>query len=455
MKNSLLFISADPPMPPTGGGTRAFHFVKAISEITRCNLFVLFPLKKNKLPSKIIDSCNEVHCSQTLFSSRSKGMFSGWMNDLRLLLAPWSFPKEQVILTAGYFITNPYEGKNLIRKVFLFFLKRILLSYVLGIYQKGFSLPAKTLERLAQFKESESSILEFVKKSDLLWIDFSSLLPLFHSAKKSNAAIKVICNAHNIEYKILERHASLLTNRQEERWYQSQAAVMRKAELEGFSNCDLIVTCSEEDRQEILNQLPGANVTVIPNGVDTHYFTPHNSLSDQPSLLFTGTMGYAPNREAIDYFIEKIFPLVVESHPTCTFVIAGANAGEVFAKYKSRKNIEIVSSPEDIRPVYDKAWIVVVPLLSGSGTRLKILEAMAMEKPVVSTSVGAEGLEVSDTIDLLIADTPNSLAERINTLIKEPETSKLRVDQAKKTVGKLYNWNRIEQMIKNEILEII
>jgi glycosyltransferase involved in cell wall biosynthesis len=195
-------------------------------------------------------------------------------------------------------------------------------------------------------------------------------------------------------------------------------------------------------------------VQVIPNGVDTDYFVPHSQLTPEPSLLFTGTMGYAPNKDAVEYFLEKIFPYVIQMHPSCRFIIAGANAAEVFKRYTGADNIEIVSSPADMRPVYDKAWIVVVPLRSGSGTRLKILEAMAMEKPVVSTSVGTEGIDVTDNVHLFIADEEKEFAEKINLLIEHKEIAKRLSTAAKERICELYNWKCIEQMARNEILQL-
>lgn len=442
----VALIAADPPMPPTGGGTRTFHFVKAISAATNCNLFVLFPIQKQELPVSVLDSCNSIQCSRVSFTAKKlKDQFGGFINDLRLLLAPWSLPKQEVILTTGYFVTHAYNGKNIIRKVYLFFLKHTLSWYVLFLYRNGYLIPAKTLERFNQFKELEPSIQESIGNSEILWIDFSSLLPFFPNIRKEHTSLKIVCNAHNIEYKLLERLESLSKNNLERKWYKSQAAIMKKAELKGFEDCDLVITCSEQDRNEILLNLPHANVEVIPNGVDVDYFIPHSALTPEPTLLFTGTMGYEPNRDAVEYFIKNIFPYVTKINPSCKFIIAGANAAEVFKNHIGNKQIEIISSPADMRPLYDKAWIVVVPLRSGSGTRLKILEAMAMEKPVVSTSIGAEGLIVQDKIQLLIADDPQEFAERINLLIKDKNITTCLVKAAKEKVLDYYSWNKINE----------
>src|SRR5665647_1665512 len=107
-KQVVTFIAADPPMPPTGGGTRTLHFVKAISAATNCNLFVLFPVQKELVPAPVLNSCNSIKCSQTPFTAKSKGRINKFIIDIRLLIAPWSFPKNELILAADYFVTNAY-----------------------------------------------------------------------------------------------------------------------------------------------------------------------------------------------------------------------------------------------------------------------------------------------------------------------------------------------------------
>ena len=374
------FIAADPPMPPTGGGTRTFHLLSAVAGVCDCRLFVLFPVKKTDLPASVIDHCSSVHCSATPFVPAKKSSAGEVFKNLRLLFAPWSFPKNLLVLNAGYMASNPYPGKNILKKAFFFFQRYIVVGYARLLYRLGYSMPARSLERYEQYHEMKEQIRSAIERSPILWIDFSTLLPFFKNLRKDGLSPKVICNAHNIEYRLLETMEKFAKDRLELNWCRCQSAIMKKAELKGFSECDLVMVCSQGDRDELISNLPDANVEVVPNGVDLEYFIPNNQPSPYPSLLFTGTMGYEPNRDAVKYFIEKIFPHVLRSNPSCKFIIAGANAGSVFKEYSNDDRIEIISSPADMRPVYDKAWIVVVPLRSGSGTRLKILEAMAMEK---------------------------------------------------------------------------
>jgi len=442
-KSIITVLASDPPMPPTGGGARSFHFTMALSNITDCQLFILFPIKREILPLTVINSCTSVRTASAPFASAYIRKSSILLNNLRILFAPWSFKNEEIIGTAAYYASNPYRGKHLLKKTFFFLLRYMVTSHALLLYCLGYKIPARSLERIAQYNELKQEINSSIAESKLLWLDFSILFPFFLNLHKAHPHLKIVCNAHNIEYRVLERMQSLAKDKLEKKWFACQAAVMKRIELKGFSDCDLIITCSEQDKQEILLNLPNANVEVVPNGVDLDYFIPHDELTAEPSLLFTGTMGYEPNRDAVFYFLENIFPEVLKLHPTCTFIIAGASAATVFVKYNSNNRVEIISSPDDMRPVYNKAWIVVVPLRSGSGTRLKILEAAAMGKPVVSTSVGAEGLSLKNNEQLFIADDELDFAGKINLLIRDRDKAYKMVESSKEIILKKYNWDSI------------
>jgi glycosyltransferase involved in cell wall biosynthesis len=450
-----VFIAADPPMPPTGGGTRAFHFIRSLSSIADCHLFILFPVKRETLPQIVLNNCTSVRIATLEFTSAYISKAGILFNNLRLIFAPWSFQKEDIIATAAYYASNPYPGIHLMKRGFFFLLRYMVTSYAILLYRLGYSIPARCLERAGQFMELKQEIIKGIETSQLLWLDFSTLFPFFSNPRKANHALKIICNAHNIEYRVLERMKNLAKDKLEQNWFACQASVMKKAELKGFSDCDLVITCSDEDKREILLHLPDAAVEVIPNGVDMNYFIPQHAPTTEPSLLFTGTMGYEPNRDAMNYFMEYIFPFVLKVHPTCTFIIAGASAGEVFEKYQNWNNIEIISSPIDMRPIYNKAWIAVVPLRAGGGTRLKILEAAAMEKPVVSTSIGAEGLVFKDNDQLFIADDEMAFAEKINLLISDKHIASAMVNVAKEAVLNLYDWERIREHVSSVIPKYI
>jgi glycosyltransferase involved in cell wall biosynthesis len=450
-RHNTTFISTDPPIPPTGGGTRAFHFVRVMASISNCHLFVLFPMQKSAFLRSIMKSCSSINIASDKFPEMPDKPSINFLKKLRMLFAPWSVSKCKLILSANYWVSNQYIGRNIFKKVFYYCLRHTITWYALSLYRLGYPIPAKSLERYEQYKEMELSIKKQIGASEFLWIDFSTIFPFLTGLRRNRSSLKIICNAHNVEYKYMEYRYGTANDRLEKKWYKVQAKLLKEAEIKGYKECDLIITCSEDDRVEILSNLPKANIEVIPNGVDVNYFIPKNHLSPEPSILFTGTMGFEPNKAAVDYFIKNIFPLVIKKNPSCKFVIAGANAAKVCKEYVGFNNIEIISSPLDIRPYYNEAWIVVVPLLSGSGTRLKILEAISMKKPVVSTVIGAEGLALNDGKEILIASDDNDFAEKMNTLFWNKQQVADITKAASEKILKIYDWKRIEDLASEVI----
>jgi glycosyltransferase involved in cell wall biosynthesis len=206
--------------------------------------------------------------------------------------------------------------------------------------------------------------------------------------------------------------------------------------------------------------VPGKMVKTIPNGVDTKYFQKKNeaSLSESPTILFTAGFGYHPNIEAVEWFLDKVFLGLLSIIPNCKFLFAGSEAESVYQNIKSTRSsidqsVECISDPPDIRPCFEKAWVYVVPLQYGGGTRLKILEAMSMRVPVVSTRIGAEGVPYEDGKHLLLADSPEDFIKAIVKLLNDPT---LRTDMsanAAEFVGENYDWQRLCQQTSTVLRE--
>jgi glycosyltransferase involved in cell wall biosynthesis len=177
----------------------------------------------------------------------------------------------------------------------------------------------------------------------------------------------------------------------------------------------LCLTCSEVDASLARDLLGAATVEVVPNGVDTSFFVPSDELPDAGSLLFTGTMDYRPNVDAARWFTGEILPRL----PDARFDVVGADPTEEVLSLRSERVIVHGAVP-DVRPYLARAEQVVVPLLDGGGTRLKILEAAAAGKPIVTTSVGVAGLDFAPGEELLVADTAAEFAHAVSTLAGDP-----------------------------------
>lgn len=207
------------------------------------------------------------------------------------------------------------------------------------------------------------------------------------------------------------------------------------------SACQLCLCCSNQDAEAARHFLHVENLRVIPNGVDTDVMTIGKASVTPGYLLFTGMMNYEPNIEAVRYFVREILPLIRAEVPNVTFHIAGANPSPE-VKALAADSVYIHGSVPDMRPYFHQASVVVVPLLHGGGTRLKILDAAACGKPIVSTSVGAEGLNFVDGRDLLLADSAPGFAQTVVRLLSNPDRQAELSRCARRAAG-AYDWSEI------------
>jgi glycosyltransferase involved in cell wall biosynthesis len=186
-------------------------------------------------------------------------------------------------------------------------------------------------------------------------------------------------------------------------------------------------------------------VADIPTGVDTSYFQPRPDVSQQCyNLVFTGSMDWLPNEDAIRYFIEEIMPLIRQSVPDVTLTVVGRNPyPSLVALSKRNPSVIVTGRVDDVRPYMDRAAAYVVPIRIGGGTRLKIYEAMAMAKPIVSTTIGAEGLPVRHERELLLADTPESFAAAVVRLFTAEDFAQALGRRAAAAVVEQFGWERV------------
>jgi polysaccharide biosynthesis protein PslH len=248
----------------------------------------------------------------------------------------------------------------------------------------------------------------------------------------SDCPIPVVLNNQNIEHQILMRFLKFEPNRARRTYAKIEANKLQRFEQSSCSRADLTMVCSEVDASILREMSPGSVVTVVSNVVDANAYkiVPEPS---QPILIYTGGMDWFPNRDAVEYFAHEILPIIRKSVPEVKLIIAGRNPSPEFVStFSDIANMEFTGSVPDMRPIIVGAQISIVPLRIGSGTRLKILEAAASGRPVVSTSLGAEGLNFEDGKDILIADTPEAFASATVALLQNAE---LRCEIAKNSNG--------------------
>lgn len=256
-----------------------------------------------------------------------------------------------------------------------------------------------------------------------------------------------IVDAHNVEYDNFRRMSQLEWSPLRKRFYRREYERCYREETAIFRKQDAIFATSERDSALIGKTAPDVPRYVIPNGVDTGYFSPTEGPADPKALVFTGAMSYVPNYDGIIHFLEHIFPLVQKRVPGARIYVVGSNPPPILLKYRS-PSVFITGFVEDVRPYIDRAAVYVVPLRMGSGTRLKVVEALAMKKAIVSTSIGSEGIDVMDNEHLLLRDDPESFASAVVKLIGNRSERDRLASNGYELVRKRYDWNVIGDAIE-------
>lgn len=229
-----------------------------------------------------------------------------------------------------------------------------------------------------------------------------------------------------------------------------------KYEIEILKKYNVYVTTSEKEKQLISDHYNKANVFVLENGVDTEYFIPNGRYkNDSPTLLFTAWFGYYPNTDAAIYFVKKIFPLIKKEIPNVKFYIVGKEPPEKVKMLESTEGVTVTGYVEDVRKYLSSADVSVIPLRIGGGTRIKILESMAMKVPVVSTVLGAEGLEVQDNHNIMIAGNENEFAEKVIRLLSDKNTAEQIASNGKKLIDEKYDWNKLGKKMNDFLNEFV
>ncbi len=247
---------------------------------------------------------------------------------------------------------------------------------------------------------------------------------------------------HNVESSLWQRMAAVESNPLKKLSFAIESAKMTRYERATLGRFHHIIAVSEHDRRQMLQMNPACEITVVPTGVDTQKFNVAPAASAKPPrVVFTGSMDWEPNVDAVDYFCSQIWPRIRAEFPDAIFQIVGRNP---FAKVRrlASESVEVTGTVPSVAEYLEKASVVIVPLRIGGGTRLKIFEAMAMGKALVSTSIGAEGLEVEHGRDLLLADDASSFADAVVLLLRDAAIRR-KFEQAAVRLAAQYDWSHV------------
>lgn len=254
-------------------------------------------------------------------------------------------------------------------------------------------------------------------------------------------AIRVL-DAANVEYDIHRRSAEASRSLLRRFWSSYEARKLRPQEIAICGEQDMIFIPSQRDKELLARDVPHVPTVVIPNGVDTAYFTPHDGPVDDDTLVFTGAINYFPNADAVTYFVSEVLPLIHKVRPHVRFSIVG-NAPPDSVRRLASSHVEVTGFVDDVRPAIQRSAVYVVPLRIGGGTRLKVLEAMAMRKPIVTTPVGCEGIDVTDGDSVMIATTAQDFADATLQLLSDRRRAQALAAAGYELVHARYDWSMI------------
>ena len=262
---------------------------------------------------------------------------------------------------------------------------------------------------------------------------------------------------HNVESEIWRRHATTRPGLARP-LYRIQHRRMLRYEARTLARFDGVLAVSNADRDTFARLYPGAisrPVHVVPTGVDTDYFSPSPSGRDSREIVFTGSMDWLPNEDAMLFFCRDVLPIVRAEEPGATLSIVGrAPTPAVQALADSANGIRVTGRVDDVRPYVQEAAAYIVPLRIGGGTRLKIFEAMAMGKAVVSTTIGAEGLPVTSGEHLLVADEARGFARAIVCVMRDLDRRRRLEASARALVVEKYDWSSVAGALEDALLDI-
>jgi glycosyltransferase involved in cell wall biosynthesis len=251
--------------------------------------------------------------------------------------------------------------------------------------------------------------------------------------------IPLVGDTHNVEYDNIYRAYKQSRNLILKAYFYWDYLRLKHEELEITKKFDVVVTTTDRDRQLYLRELPEKPMVVIPNGVEPAFFERLNVEEEPKTMVFTGLMSYLPNHHGITYFLDEIFPLILEREPEARIMVVGAFPPKKLLR-RSSANVIVTGWVDDVRPYFARGQVFVIPLLIGGGIRGKALEAMAMRRPIVTTTLGCEGINLKHEESALFADTPREFADAVVRLFNDPALRARLAENAYRNVVEGYSW---------------
>lgn len=388
----ILMLTPYLPYPPASGGqVRSFNLIKVLGKKHQIHLVALIKEKKEEEFAKTLKK----YCQKIYLCYRKK---------------------------------NPWELKNILRSIFGFYPFLVVRNY---------SQQAKKILKELLQKE----------KFDLIHVETFYVMPHLPSTN-----LPILLSEQTIEYQVYNHFVNCLPFFLRPFFF-FDLWKLKYWEKFFWKKATTLVAVSEADKKKMKKIIPSLKVEIIPNGAgeDLVKVYKYKKKLNRPVFLYQGNFSWLQNTEAAQFLAEKIFPLIKKRIKNAICYIAGQRAKEKLSHLK-REGIKIVDIPpekkEKVKKIYQKASIFLAPIFGPGGTRLKILGAMAAGLPVITTSIGAEGLKISHKKNILIANTPAEFLKWTLFLVKSPSFYKKIVKNARQLVEKEYNWQKIAQQLE-------
>ena len=284
---------------------------------------------------------------------------------------------------------------------------------------------------------------------DVVVADFLTAMPNVHGTGKT----PVVMFEHNVEYLIWKRLCDLEKRPWRRLLLEMEWRKLRRSEIRACHEASLTIAVSEDDRARLAEMAPGARVMAAPTGTDVGYFRPNGMPEVANRLVFSGSMDWYPNEDAMVHFVETTLPLIRREIPDVSLTIVGRRPSAKVKALGELPGIHVTGTVDDVRPHVLEAPVYIVPLRAGGGTRLKIFEALSMGRAVVSTTVGAEGLGLESGQQAILADTPETFSRAVVDLLRDPARRAALGAEGRRMVEEHHSWASVTRVFETQLRE--
>ena len=310
------------------------------------------------------------------------------------------------------------------------------------LLQLGSLLTPLSYERLVYHRPALQARMDHLlarRHFDIITVEFAQMAPYRFTGAGGRNATKLVLDEHNIEYDILYRTYEAGSVGPRKLYNYADYLKLRREERRAWRRFDGCTLTSARDEALLRRDCPRLPTAVVPNAVDVEFFRPAPAAPEPATVLFFGAIDYYPNTDGLLFFLDEVWPQLRARYPALTLRIVGPSPPEAITR-RAGPDIVVTGFVPDVRVELERATVAIAPLRVGGGTRLKIVEAMAMGKAIVSTTIGAEGIDVTAEEDILLADEPGAFADQVGRALDDAALRRRLGVAARRLVERRYSW---------------